>query len=407
MKTRTFLFASLCSLCATAQEQERVTIHFASGSATLSSAAIASIDRVAGRIQAGGVETVTIAGHTDAEGSDAYNLRLSKARMKAVEARLVKSGIGSERVIASAHGEKQPLASNDDEKGMEANRRVELVLMLAPLKRAVEEEPVAIELPPAPAEDTVITGPLGTRLRMPKDAFCCDMSKVKFEIDEIPGIGEMILNNLPTQTADGQCLASGGVLRVRATVDGKEVQPCAGKEIEITIPADRVDPEMQVYELKDRGGEEQWVESRVKIKDGSSGSRGYTFSTPRLFTCNIDKVPVAGQIAGVISKLAKPERGLVVRSRKMDYKRSFLASQQERMAVRGEVFVPRKVRFTPCSVQADALYTGIFERDGQTYLVAKPLAALRYKRLGNRYVVRKRDYEKVTEAQLKARLLTL
>jgi outer membrane protein OmpA-like peptidoglycan-associated protein len=69
---------------------------------------------------------VQIAGHTDAAGSEAYNLDLSQRRANAVVEWLVKKGIDRSRLISKGFGESKPLATNDDEvEGRELNRRTE------------------------------------------------------------------------------------------------------------------------------------------------------------------------------------------------------------------------------------------------------------------------------------------
>lgn len=69
---------------------------------------------------------LVIAGHTDAQGSDAHNIDLSNRRAQSVVAWLVAHGIAAERLQAEGHGESQPVASNDSEEGRALNRRVEL-----------------------------------------------------------------------------------------------------------------------------------------------------------------------------------------------------------------------------------------------------------------------------------------
>jgi len=65
-----------------------------------------------------------IAGHTDNRGSDAYNLKLSKARARSVAdvARSVGAVVDGETGL----GESQPIASNATSAGMAKNRRVEI-----------------------------------------------------------------------------------------------------------------------------------------------------------------------------------------------------------------------------------------------------------------------------------------
>ncbi|MEL0029139.1 MAG: OmpA family protein [Perlucidibaca sp.] len=68
---------------------------------------------------------IAISGHTDSIGSDAYNLKLSRARANEVRDYLIGYGIDAGRLQAAGYGESRPVASNDTESGRELNRRVE------------------------------------------------------------------------------------------------------------------------------------------------------------------------------------------------------------------------------------------------------------------------------------------
>lgn len=65
-------------------------------------------------------------GHTDALGSDTYNLKLSQERAAAVVRYLTGSGIAPARLDSAGFGESRPLADNATEEGQARNRRVEL-----------------------------------------------------------------------------------------------------------------------------------------------------------------------------------------------------------------------------------------------------------------------------------------
>ncbi|MDD3651425.1 OmpA family protein [Immundisolibacter sp.] len=67
-----------------------------------------------------------IAGHTDAIGSEQYNLRLSQRRAEAVRDYLVQKGADPSRMTAVGYGESQPVADNATAAGRAQNRRVEL-----------------------------------------------------------------------------------------------------------------------------------------------------------------------------------------------------------------------------------------------------------------------------------------
>jgi outer membrane protein OmpA-like peptidoglycan-associated protein len=71
---------------------------------------------------------ITIEGHTDNLGGDAYNLDLSKRRAEAVKADLVANyHIDASRLTTAGYGSARPKASNDTLEGRAENRRVELV----------------------------------------------------------------------------------------------------------------------------------------------------------------------------------------------------------------------------------------------------------------------------------------
>jgi len=72
---------------------------------------------------------VSVEGHTDAIGRDAYNQRLSERRAHAVADYLVRGGITRGRLSTRGFGESRPVADNSTEDGRAQNRRVELHVM--------------------------------------------------------------------------------------------------------------------------------------------------------------------------------------------------------------------------------------------------------------------------------------
>jgi OmpA-OmpF porin, OOP family len=71
------------------------------------------------------IKLVRIEGHTDSQGSNAYNQRLSGQRAASVLKALVGKGIGKERMRSRGLGEERPIDSNDTDAGRQNNRRVE------------------------------------------------------------------------------------------------------------------------------------------------------------------------------------------------------------------------------------------------------------------------------------------
>lgn len=96
--------------------------------ASLSPKARSRIDEVIARVRAASPALVVVDGYTDAKGSSAYNVRLSRRRAQAV-ASVLRRG-GAPRLIVKGHGEADPVAANtnkdgsDNPEGRARNRRV-------------------------------------------------------------------------------------------------------------------------------------------------------------------------------------------------------------------------------------------------------------------------------------------
>ncbi|MEY4736001.1 MAG: hypothetical protein RL302_320 [Pseudomonadota bacterium] len=86
----------------------------------------AKLDDLVGKVKGISLEVIIAVGHTDSDGSDAYNQKLSVARSEAVKAYLVSKGIEKNRVYTEGKGEKQPVADNKTKEGKAKNRRVEI-----------------------------------------------------------------------------------------------------------------------------------------------------------------------------------------------------------------------------------------------------------------------------------------
>lgn len=72
---------------------------------------------------------IEVAGHTDADGNDAYNLKLSQARAESVRNYLIAAGVEEVRLTARGYGETVPIDSNGTDAGKANNRRVEFVII--------------------------------------------------------------------------------------------------------------------------------------------------------------------------------------------------------------------------------------------------------------------------------------
>jgi outer membrane protein OmpA-like peptidoglycan-associated protein len=72
---------------------------------------------------------ITISGHTDAEGNDALNMKLSEQRSDAVHQYLTANmDLAPDRIRAVGRGESEPIATNETEDGRLQNRRIDVTI---------------------------------------------------------------------------------------------------------------------------------------------------------------------------------------------------------------------------------------------------------------------------------------
>lgn len=100
-----------------------------------------------------GTEPVKIVGHTDSDGEDAANIKLSQERAETVKQILVKQyGVEADKLTTEGRGETQPLADNGSAEGKAQNRRVEFIF-----------KPEADKYTPLAVAKTTTTAPAGTK----------------------------------------------------------------------------------------------------------------------------------------------------------------------------------------------------------------------------------------------------
>ena len=103
-------------------------IRFESGRATIDLDSAGLLDRLIETALRCPTASIEIAGHTDADGEDAFNQALSEKRAQAVADYLVKAGLPANRFTASGYGSTQPVATNDTDEGKARNRRIEFMV---------------------------------------------------------------------------------------------------------------------------------------------------------------------------------------------------------------------------------------------------------------------------------------
>jgi large repetitive protein len=105
------------------------TIEFAAGKSALLQTSYSVLREVAQLMMDVPDMRVRIEGHTDSQGDEAQNLRLSQARATEVQVFLEQEGIEPLRLYSAGHGESQPIDTNRTPEGRAHNRRVEFIII--------------------------------------------------------------------------------------------------------------------------------------------------------------------------------------------------------------------------------------------------------------------------------------
>ena len=104
------------------------TVFFDTNKATIKPVSFALLTEVAQAMKDNPTLKVDVEGHTDSQGNDAFNLKLSQKRAESVKKFLVGKGVADDRMVPKGYGENVPIADNRTADGRAQNRRVEFVI---------------------------------------------------------------------------------------------------------------------------------------------------------------------------------------------------------------------------------------------------------------------------------------
>ena len=106
-------------------------LNFKTGSAEITTSSFTFLDEVAKSLSDYPQLLLTLVGHTDNQGTDEYNQKLSEDRANSVRSYLIKKGIAENKIVAEGKGESEPITTNDTPEGRSKNRRVVFSLSIA------------------------------------------------------------------------------------------------------------------------------------------------------------------------------------------------------------------------------------------------------------------------------------
>lgn len=105
------------------------TILFNTGKSTFQAQTFPVLQSITAILKEYSSAKFSIEGHTDSDGKDDANLKLSNERAAAVKNYLIENGVAADRLTSQGFGEAKPIDSNKTKAGKANNRRVEVKLV--------------------------------------------------------------------------------------------------------------------------------------------------------------------------------------------------------------------------------------------------------------------------------------
>ncbi|MBL7914772.1 MAG: OmpA family protein [Bacteroidia bacterium] len=384
----TMIFA-LLTVSAVGQGKIHKIIFFGAGQSTLTVSNKLQVDSIIESIKNMSYQ-ITLKGYADTTSNENINLEISKKRVLNVSNYFMSKGIEMSKIKTDFYGEQNPIFSNSVNETRIKNRCV-VIDVLIENKATIEKEREALSKPPKKFEnDTVIRMIGGTEIEIEAETFFPKkISEIKFDVTEVYTVCDMLNNNVLTRAINGDCLTSAGMLFVRPTIAGVEVQPNKGKLVKIKIPTKggALDKSMTLYGgVKNVDGTIVWKNLSPEVSYQEDGNQFYVFKVDTLSTFNLDK-PM-----GIICK----KDGHKV---KIPGFRNVIITQtypNERYLSIAEKNTKRRFTLDKVVKEKKPLITIVgFDKDDNPYLAQGPLIELKYSRWRDMYIVDKSYFKKI------------
>jgi hypothetical protein len=226
-----------------AQQIKRDTVHFNYNNYKVDSKGKKILNKSCDIINNNQAAHITLLGHTDSDGSNEYNLILSKKRSNAVFDYLISKGISKDRITIKYLGEVSPISLDKNENGKQKNRRVEIIIenkntLIGDIFKKLEKEPQHFKV--WGSANIEIKGKEGTIIKIPKDAFEKNASdkvtgEVEISLMEFYSKADILTSNLHTMS-NKNILETGGMIYISAYSSGEKLKLKKGVKIEIEFP---------------------------------------------------------------------------------------------------------------------------------------------------------------------------
>jgi len=251
------------------QENFVESIYFETDASQITPDSRQQLDQLIRRIKRKDIQIIAIVGHTDNDGSDAYNEQLSKQRAHNVTT-FLKSNLNEWSAVQIDYkGELLPIQPNVSAQAKQLNRRVEIHYV-----KNSFHLPNGFDVPfqhfkiNADRDTTLVVNAKGTRIHVPKHAFRCggdnlNGKPVDLMFREYTNAAEMAFSGIKMTYKENnqeQYFNSAGMFEIQGTCNGKSLELCKDKSIRVDYAIANQVKDMAFYMLNKTNNE--WLKAQ-------------------------------------------------------------------------------------------------------------------------------------------------
>ncbi len=338
---------------------------------------------------------ITLIGRADSIGGEKLNLYLSEKRAKSVESIMHTKGIDKLKITTTFLGEANPLFSNSIEQERVKNRCVEIIITFndesaIAVPSQLNNEDSVNYVNTKFENDTTIYFENGTQIEISAETFYPRKIKdINFDVTEIFSLCDMLSNNTTTRAANGDCLTSAGMLYIKPTYAGVEIQPNKGKFVKIKIPTKngKLDKSMTLYGgVKNKKGEVIWKNIKSELSYQENGTQFYLFKIDTLHSFNLDKpLGITCNKDGSKVKIRKFKDALICQT----------YPNEKYLAVAEQLGKKKFVLDKVINNKNPTLTVVVNDKMGNPYLAKGALNDLKFRKWSNSYIVKKKYFKRI------------
>lgn len=249
-----------------ASEPLKESVFFDYGKYTLTPKSVKQLDQFVKKIHDKKIKTITIIGHTDADGSIEYNAKLSKKRTNIVNDYFTSKQFDPHLIHLKYFGELKPISSNLSLIGKEKNRRVEVIIEFEDefeISKSFIQQFQHFKI--NPNKDTILfVNQFNTKINIPANAFVNQnggkvTTLVDFQYREFRNSAEIAFSKIPMTYQENEqnyYFNSSGMFEIRGFSEGQEIEINPNNKLTIDYALAKKNPEINFFELNDSN--ERW-----------------------------------------------------------------------------------------------------------------------------------------------------